>query len=183
MACTYDLIQSTSDPCYLDVIEQPSGKTVRQIWFSEMKWENKGDDDITIRDSYDSFTADIDIINGFATVAAVITFLEPLRLACDIAINAGGGGLTPTLGNGVYDYKVVTNTAVIAAGFQSVSILNIGTANAFIDSGAGPFKIVPGQAENIDAYLDPVTAIFKLTPAITYDATPVGAELKISTYL
>lgn len=191
MAYTYEFIPNASDPCFLDVIRTdtsaggPYLRLDRQFNLSFVKWEEKGDDDLTIFDGYSTMTLDIDEIPAFGTVALLIAFLEPLRAACSL-IPAGGWPVipAPVNGTGTYTYNVVTDASTIAAGFESVSLSNLGTANVLINDGtAGLKKLAPGQSENIASYYNPVTGVLRLTPAIIYDATAVGAELKISTYL
>jgi hypothetical protein len=174
MACTYDIAQS-ADLCFLEITEQPSGKLVRQLWLPKIKWEDKGDDDISLLDGYSSFFADIDNINGYATVAALIAFIEPLRAACSL-IPPGGGGVPSTV-NGAVGYTLETGIGATAAGLHGVSITNVGAANGTVLGNA----IIPGQTLTWNCYYDQVNLQMRMLPSIAFDGT--GTTLAINTFL
>lgn len=181
MACTYAFAVNASSPCFLDVERTDTGpggpltRLDRQFNLSFIKWEEKGDDDLTIFDGYSVMTLDIDQVPAFATVADLIAFLEPLRAACSIVPSGGGG--TPTAVNGTVTYDVETGVGATAAGLHGVSITNIGTANGVVLGDT----IKPGQTVTYNCYYNPVTLQLRTLPAISFDGT--GTELAINTFV
>lgn len=174
MACTYTL---TQDDCFLIITESPSGKTTQQINLSTLVWETKSGNVISIKDGDDNdFTANITQIPAFADIPTLVAQLDTWRDACSL-VPSGGGTPTPVNGTGAYSRTLAVGIASVASGFQSVLFANIGTTTVQIKG----VDFIPGQTERIEAYLDPVTGVWKLTPAIDYNAT--GGFLAISTYL
>ena len=182
MACTYSFAVNASNPCFLDVTRTDTGpggpfvRLDRQFNLSFIKWEEKGDDDLTIFDGYSTMTSDIDQIPAFATVALLIAFLEPLRAACSL-VPAGGFPPVPTTVNGTATYDVETGIGVTAAGLHGVSITNIGTANGVVLGDT----IIPGQTLTWNCFFNETTAEMRMIPAISFDGT--GTSLAINTFL
>ena len=186
MACTYIIQQNAAVPCILDIIEDngfPPNTLYTQINLRSMNWVEKSDDNIEIADCCGNLVnLDIDSIPAYATVALLIAFLEPLRLAYDPGLGpVGPPAPAPTAGTAGTDYFTTSLAATIAAGFQSVSFLNVGTANGTIDMGSGLDTVIPGQTVEFKAILNPVTGVYGLSPAFPYSA--VGTTFAIATIL
>jgi hypothetical protein len=176
MACTYD-INLSSDGCFVEIVEQPSGKIVHNLHLVFLIWLNKGDDDITIADQRYNFTADIDNINGYATVALLIADLQTWRDACQLPTSGGGPAIPPTTVNGTVVHDVFSAPGSTLAGLHGVTITNTGGAAGTV----GGKPIAPGENISISCYYDEVTKQMRMLPAIAYDGT--GTTLSITTFV
>lgn len=72
-----------------------------------------------------------------------------------------------------------TTTGTIAAGEVSVTVVNCGCANGTITVGGSTVPLYVGQTFEYDAYKNPLTNEWELSPEIIYDAT--GTEYCIET--
>jgi hypothetical protein len=73
----------------------------------------------------------------------------------------------PTTGAAVIGALVAVAAGSVVAGKQSVSFTNTGTANATVQGA----NMKPGESRSWEAYLDPVTNVYRRLPAIAYSAS------------
>lgn len=83
-----------------------------------------------------------------------------------LTISAAGSGLA-TEGELTWTTSYANGTSgTVAAGAQSVSFLNTGTADALVNGEI----LASGDSVCVAAFLDPVLNIYNLVPEIAYDA-------------
>ena len=173
MPCTWDFIQND---CVLEVTEQPANRLDQNFNLASLTWVLNGNRGISLRDgdgNAASYTEEQ--INGFATIALFIAFLEPLRDAC-APPTASGSPTAPTAGTGVYSASTPTGAGSTTANLLSLSVTNVGGA-AGIWAGA---SLPAGFSLSLSQEYDAASNEYKRVPAIAYDAT--GTTFFISEY-
>ena len=164
MACTFDLLKNG---CFLEITEQPSAELVRQINLRTVTWTERSDDDIAIRDGDgNTFNADIDQINGYATIALLIADLDAWRATCSL-VPVGGAGPVPTEVTATYTRITSSGAGSTTANIYGVVVTNIGTASGTF----GGVTLAVGQTEVVNKTFNEATVEVLLVPAIAYDAT------------
>jgi hypothetical protein len=164
MACTFDLLKNG---CFLEITEQPSGELARQINLSTVTWTERSDDDIAIRDGDgNTFNADIDQVNGYATIALLIADLDAWRASCTL-VPSGGGAPTPTEVTATYNRTEETGAGTTTANIYGLVVTNIGAASGTF----GGVTLAVGQTEVVNKTFNEATGEVLLVPAIAFDAT------------
>ena len=164
MACTWDFAQND---CVLEVTEQPANRLDQNFNLSTLTWVLNGDRGIALRDGDGNAAVYTEEqINGFATIALFIAFLEPLRAACALA-TAAGSMVSPTAGTGTYTASAPTGAGSTTANLLSVSVTNVGGAAGTWDGVSLP----AGFSLSVSQEYDAASNEYKRVPAIAYNAT------------
>lgn len=102
-----------------------------------------------------------------------VTFLTLDRVAStapadwgDVVAGVCGAGAA-IAGSATTTYVSATAGGSVTAGAYSATIRNVGDANGTV----GGVALFPGEEVSYQAFVDPVTNIFKKLPALGYDAT------------